>query len=454
MNIPNTVRTYLARKGGQYRTRTVRPGTGFTETATLARLPFDKLARSLVVKSGKAYLMAITRADHELDLDKLNKLFKREFALCNAAEIAELFPNCASDYLPPMAEAYGLRAILDRTLMEQDEVYFCTGAEGVFIHASMDDFRRLQEDAWYKQSIIRDDEPRQAEVVAHDAKSVYKQRVESVNDLPAMPGLATEIMRIRNNPYSHAAELAAVIEQDPSLSAQLVRYALSPLYGYQGKVESVEQAIVRVLGMDFVLDIAFGLSLGKTFKNPKEGPIGLRAFWHHAIHCAALTQALCNAIDYNRRPPPGMGYLAGLLHNFGFLLLGHLFPDQFKRLNKAIADEPERSVHDIEREQTGVTHNELGLWLMDAWEMPREIIDAVEHHHDPEHKSDYSIYSSLVYIANCLLKRHGIGDAETMDIPADLLARVGLDQVKVEVALASVLEDSEGMEFMAAKMAA
>ena len=95
-----------------------------------------------------------------------------------------------------------------------------------------------------------------------------------------------------------------------------------------------------------------------------------------------------------------------------------------------------------------MTHNELGLWLMDAWDMPREIIEAVEHHHDPDHKSDYSIYSSLVYIANCLLKRHDIGDADTMNISPELLARVGLDEVKVEVALASVMQDSTGLPFM------
>ncbi len=95
--------------------------------------------------------------------------------------------------------------------------------------------------------------------------------------------------------------------------------------------------------MDLVQDIAFGLALGKALNNPKDGPLGLNAFWKHAVYCAALTQTLCNSVEYSRRPPVGLGYMAGLLHNFGILLLGHLFPDQFERLNKAVQQNPGRS---------------------------------------------------------------------------------------------------------------
>lgn len=452
MNIPDTVRSFLATRGGQYKSRAVPAGRDFNETAEIAKIEPYRIARAVLVKSGKAILMAVIRSDQELDLAKIAILFKREFTLCSDSEAAQLIPT-DEGYLPPLAEPYGLRAIIDKSLTHCEDLFFTSGNAGQFIYASRDDFLRLHTDSWKKHTIVTGIESH-GEAVEVDANGAYKRKVEGVGELPAMPGLASEIIRIRNNPYSQASELAAVIEQDPSLSAQLIRYALSPLYSYQGKVVSVEQAIIRVLGMDFVLDIAFGLALGKRFNNPKEGPIGLKAFWSHAVLTAALTQTLCNAIDYSRRPPPGVGYLAGLLHNFGLLLLGHLFPDQFRRLNSALTAQPERPIYDVEREELGVTHNEMGLWLMDAWDMPREITEAVQHHHNPDHRSDFSIFANLVYIANALLRRHGIGDASSMAIPDELLKRVGLDQVKVELALASVMADQEGMAFMASKMAA
>jgi HD-like signal output (HDOD) protein len=146
--------------------------------------------------------------------------------------------------------------------------------------------------------------------------------------------------------------------------------------------------------------------------------------------------------------------MAGLLHNFGILLLGHLFPVQFERLNQAVQANPERSLRELERETVGVSHTELGLWLMDAWDMPKEIIDAVTEHHNPGHRGEYSVYANLVYIANALLKRHRLGDGESVDIPAQLLQRFGLDEVKLRNALRTVLGDRDGLEFMAVKMAA
>jgi HD-like signal output (HDOD) protein/prolyl-tRNA editing enzyme YbaK/EbsC (Cys-tRNA(Pro) deacylase) len=455
MNIPTTVRTYLATKNGQYKVRVVQPADSFESTLAAARLSPAQVARTVLMKSGSAYLMAIVPADREVDPEALKRLFKRDFTPCSDAEVQELMPNCAADYLPPLAEPYGLKAIQDKRLRALENVYFTAGVPELFVRASRDDFAKLQVDAWRGYDISRESvkaPPADAGVAA--IRDAIKRKVQSVNTLPTMPGIAAEIIRLRNNPYSHASELAAVIEQDPSLSAQLLRYATSPLYAYQGKVESVEQAIVRVLGMDFVYDIAFGLSLGKTFRNPKEGPLGLNAFWHHAVRCATLTQALCNAVEYSRRPPPGVGYLAGLLHNFGFLLLGHLFPEQFERLNRTLAEQPDCDLEALEREVVGVTHTELGLWLMDAWDMPKEIIEAVSEHHNPAHRSDYSIYANLVCVANALLKRQGIGDAATTEVPAALLTRIGLGEQELVRALGTLLKDEEGLDFIARKMAA
>jgi HD-like signal output (HDOD) protein/prolyl-tRNA editing enzyme YbaK/EbsC (Cys-tRNA(Pro) deacylase) len=455
MNIPSTVRSFLANSRVRFKGRQTSPADTFEAAVELAGISPSRVIKPVMVKAGGAYLMAVIRADQELSLESLNDLFKREFTLCSEAQLLELFPNCDQQALPPLAEPYGLRSIVDESIVAMSSLYFATGASGLFISTSGAEFvSKLHEGCWKGRSIVKGVKGIVRGSNVTTPEEAMRQKVESINDLPAMPGLAAEIIRIRNNPYAHASELSAVIEQDPSLSAQVVRYASSPLYAYQGKITSVEQAIVRVLGMDFVEDLAFGLSLGKAFNNPKEGPLGLDNFWQHSLYCATMTQALCNQIDYAVRPPPSIGYLAGLLHNFGILLLGHLFPAQFDRLNRAVSAEPHRSLQELERENIAVSHTELGLWLMAAWDMPKEIVEAVNEHHNAEHRSDYSVYANLIFIANALLRRHGIGDAESMDIPVALLERFGLDDEKLELALATVLEGREGLEFMAGKMAA
>ncbi|MGM0595243.1 MAG: HDOD domain-containing protein [Pseudomonadota bacterium] len=449
MNIPATVKTYLASSGGRFKGRQINGADTLDGMIATAKIPPQHVAKPVLLKSGKAYLMAILRADQQLDLAAIERLFKRKFERCGQDEVQAKLSDCDPAVPPPLAEPYGLRAIMDKSLDGMEQIFFATGVPGLLIGTSGADFAKLHANTWQSHRIAAVEE----ETASGSEREQMRRKVRQVSELPAMPGLAAELIRIRNNPYAHASELAAVIEQDPSLAAQLMRYATSPLYAYQGKLESVEQAIVRVLGMDFVLDIAFGLALGKAFNNPKSGPLGLNSFWRHAVYCAALTQTLCNAIDYTRRPPAGMGYLSGLLHNFGILLLGHLFPAQFKRLNRAVAENPERGILELERETIGVSHTELGLWLMDAWDMPKEVIATVTEHHDPKSDGDFSTYANLVYIANALLKRHGIGDGESMEIPAELKERFGLSDEQLEIALGSVLEGREGLEFMAAKMA-
>lgn len=453
MNIPASVRNYLARKGGQYKVYAAPAGQSFADAVRAARVPVQKLVRSVVLKDGANYLMAVYPAAHRLDLATLNSSARRNFAPCSVAEANGLLQDCdAAAAPPPLGAAYGLKMIVDQAVEDLDEVYFGAGAANLFLRASGDDFIRLTDGALRGHRISHP--VAKAAAPQEPGRETMKRQVEKVSTLPPMPGIAVQIVKLRNNPYANANELSAVIEQDPSLMAQLLRYAASPFYAYQGKLTSVEQAIVRVLGMDFVMDFAFGLSLGKSFRNPKDGPLGLDNFWRDALHVAALTQALCNNLEFSRRPAPGVAYMAGLLHNFGFLLLGHLFPQQFERLNKAVAEQPERPVLELERELLGVTHTELGLWLMDAWNMPKEIVETVREHHNDEYRGDYAIYPNLVNLANRLLKRFGIGDAVSIELPEALLDAIGIDEVQAEAALGTVLQMREGLQFMARKMAA
>lgn len=452
MNIPTTVRNYLARKGGQYKVHAATAGLPLADAVRAARVPVQKLVRSTVLKDGSSYLMAIYPATQRLELAVLNGNSRRNFAPCSNEELATLLADCEAAALPPLGEPYGLKLIVDRAVDELDEVFFTPGIGHLFVRAQQVDFTRLTGGALRGHRISSPITT--ATTPAETKRESMKEKVEQVHTLPPMPGIATQILALRNNPYANAAELTAVIEQDPSLTAQLLRYAASPFYAYQGKLTSVEQAIVRVLGMDFVMDFSLGLALGKSFRNPKDGPLGLDNFWRDALHVAALTQTLCNAIEFSRRPSPGIAYMAGLLHNFGFLLLGHLFPQQFDRLNKAVAAQPERSILDLEREIVGVTHTEMGLWLMDAWNLPKEIVETVREHHNGDYRGDFAIYPNLVHLANRLLKRFDIGDASSIDLPVELLAEVGLSEEQVEAALGTVLQMREGLQFMARKMAA
>lgn len=289
-----------------------------------------------------------------------------------------------------------------------------------------------------------------------------RRRIEQVYELPPMPEMARRVLQLRNNPDASINELAAIVEIDPSLAAQVVRYAASPFYAYRGKINSIHDAITRVLGFDMVMNMALGLATGKSFHNPCDGPLGLQAFWQHAVYTATLAQALAKRMPPKLRPQPGMAYLAGLLHNFGFLLLGHMFPPEFKLLNKLVAAHPETPVTALEKCVLGMGqaqnllemgHAQIGAWLMQSWCMPEEIIVTLREHHNPDYAGDHALFPHLVMLADHVLKGRDIGDAPDAFLPPMSLSMLELSEDIVRDTAEQLFMDCSTLDILAQQLA-
>jgi len=279
-----------------------------------------------------------------------------------------------------------------------------------------------------------------------------KLRISRLKRLPPMPEMARRIVQLNSQPNSSVKDLVSVVELDPSLTMQVMRYASSPFFGYRGKVDSVHTAISRVLGYNMVMNLALGVTAAKSFKIPKNVPLGLEAFWRHAVYSAALVQALSTALPAEIRPPAGLAYLAGLLHNFGHLLLGHLFKQEFLLLNKFIAREPARSVVDIEKEVLGADHTRIGAWLMKAWNLPEEVIVATREHHNEYYQGPHAVYSQLVMLSDLLLKQYDVSSEGPGEIPDSIMQMLELGDYQVAMISRQVFEDCAGLDSIAMQM--
>ncbi len=318
--VPITVKRFLFEKGIPYRFL-VHPGANTAAQAVRA-LGVDPaaVAVSRLLRDQDSTLLAVYPATVRLNLEQVNRDTGRNFHAVAPRDI----PGCYAEACLPLAQMYQLPALVDESLLTAEQVYFPLNAQ-VLCRIGGADFGALQGPQCIKHRFAPP-----AAAVVNDGRAERRQRIrarlEATDDLPAMPKVAHELLQLSVNPYANATDLAAIVEQDPSLAAQLLRYANSPLYGYRGQVESVRDVISRVLGYDLVMDVALGVSVGRSFRNPSEGPLGLEAYWRHGIYCASLTQQLAALVPSMQRPRPGMAYLAGLLHNFGILLFGPFIP--------------------------------------------------------------------------------------------------------------------------------
>jgi len=154
------------------------------------------------------------------------------------------------------------------------------------------------------------------------------------------------------------------------------------------------------------------------------------------------------------RPPAGLGYLAGLLHNFGFLILGHLFKREYCILSNLASDNPDVPLLEHERAVLGVEHGELGALLLEQWNMPQEIIVAVREHHREDYNGPHAVYPRLVMLADRMLKGLAMGDAASNELPPDLLDTLGLKEIQTVVVMGKLLEGVTDLNVMARALAA
>ena len=110
------------------------------------------------------------------------------------------------------------------------------------------------------------------------------------------------------------------------------------------------------------------------------------------------------------------------------------------------------SVIDLERQLFMTDHTEIGTWLMRKWDMPEEVITAVQKHHDENYRGEYAIYANLAQLADRLLQRLGIGDAGSEELPTALLADLGLQEADLMDAVQRLMESRSDLDSLASHM--
>lgn len=481
MFMAEKIKQHLARCAVTHERISHSPSKTLQQAADLAKIAHNEIARSLVLTDGKALYMVIIPLSHVLDFARLREMLGTQVALVPLAKLTRVFPDCEPGSIPVLGQLYGLKVVIDQYFKEIDRVYFEPGLRSCWIQMTGRDFVELHKQArWEPISLpvqrlsqgsganptnanpnTMDLEPIPADTLL--PVNQVKTRVSGIYELPPMPAMAIEILKLGQKPDATITELAKIVEMDPSLAAQVMRYASSAFFGYRGKIDSIQDAISRVLGFEPVMNIALGLAAGKSLRNSPDGPLGLQAFWRHAMFSAAMTQGLGKLATKEIGVKPGLAYLAGLLHNFGFLLLGHLFQPEFFMLNKLVAANPKTPITHLEKQiigmgqakdLLGMGHANMGAWLMETWNMPDEIVIALREHHNLDYQGEHAVYAQLVNLTDRLLCRYDIGDGDTVELPASLLQALGISKEQALMLLESTMESAEGLESMARQLAA
>ena len=261
-----------------------------------------------------------------------------------------------------------------------------------------------------------------------------KQRLEETLEIPPLPASSHRIIRLSSDKTANTDELCQVIALDPSLAAQVISWASSAYYGAPGSIESVEDAIIRVLGFDMVMNLALGLSMRNAFQTPEEGPRHYEDFWLDSVANAALMEALVKAMPVNNRPKIGHAYLAGLLYNFGYLAISTILPPHFSILSRYQEANAHLPSEIIEMQTLRFTKEQLGSWLLRYWSLPDNIWTAIRYSKKPHYYGEHDTLAKLLYISTQL--------RDDGDIEPSVLLEVGLTREEAEACRTHIYKKS------------
>lgn len=206
--------------------------------------------------------------------------------------------------------------------------------------------------------------------------STTKSKITELSSLPTIPVVISKLIGILKNENASMGELVETIRHDQSIISRIVSIANSPFFGYPGRINSIEQAVL-MLGFNLVRSISLSVSIFTMFPIPY---ITLKKMWAHSFKVASLSGLLCSKISINNS---GVCFLAGLLHDIGrgiFLAI-----NKSEHPLEGIETLPKLKAHELfeaEKLLFQCNHTDAARWFLEELFFPQEIILPVYYHHD------------------------------------------------------------------------
>lgn len=461
MWIVKSVKQYLINQGIKFRVRQLPPFRDLAEAQRGGLLEEGSVVKTVLLHDDFGLIMVVLPAQNALDVPRLRQLLKRELAIVEEREHQHLLKGMHPHFTPPLCSAYGIKSIVDEEIIGHPRIFFPAGDNTHLIETDLQNFHLLAQNATFLHGISRfTAEPAAAQAPAETKPAAspleaMQRRLAAIQTLPAMPDMARRLLLLKNNPYAHVDDLAQIVALDPSLTLQVVHYANSPLYGYGSNTSDLRQAIQR-LGFDMVLHLCLGIAACRSFRLPANGIVGLEEFWRLSLLGASLNQGIARALPKEMRPQSGVCHLAGLLHDFGLLLLGHLFAKEFATLGEVARSWPQASLVELEMELLGFHHGHLGAALLENWGFTDELVIPCREHHNGAYHGPHATLTHITQLSDQLLAEAGVNRHCPPDPEARraLAQALHLDEKKIGEIAQHLLGNSSSLTSMALHLAA
>lgn len=232
-----------------------------------------------------------------------------------------------------------------------------------------------------------------------------------IDTLPALPRLCTEMNQLIADPEVSLVKVARLVEQDPAMAAKVLHLVNSSFFGLPRRLTSIREAI-SYLGLNLLRNLVFSLAVFRAF----EGATKMAGFSHermqsHAMAVAHVAKRICPV-----RECADDAFISALLADVGQLVMASQLPAVFAEIIQNARVEG-ISLHGAEYARLGVSHAEIGAYLLGLWHLPYAVVEGVAHHHDAARIGRHRfIAADAAHIGHVLVQTCEVGAKDPFEV--------------------------------------
>lgn len=256
--------------------------------------------------------------------------------------------------------------------------------------------------------------------------------INTIENLPTLPDTYIKLNNaIENN--LDIDEITKIIENDQAISIDILHIVNSAFYGI--RTASIKTALMH-LGLGNIKNIILVSGICNDCNyigSDKE------TFWKHSSLCNRLFVKMYKTL-LNKKLPENFSS-AGLLHDIGKIIISQNYTEGYKKVVKLSNEKKEIQEYEIEKEVLGITHNELGAYLLNWWGIPQPVVEVALYHDEPSNGSDVNkelIY--MVHLANFYSWRI-LGEEWRASLDSNTFSFLGLSEEECEKFINDVMRE-------------
>jgi len=258
--------------------------------------------------------------------------------------------------------------------------------------------------------------------------------LKKIKQLPPLPESAMQIEAVYQNPNSTFKDMVKILEKDPLLTADILKAANSPLYGFSREINAINQA-VGLFGMGTVRGFALASIVKKSFTlNLSPYGINNEMFSMLSKKQHGLMTAWCI-----RKENKLLGILspAAFLVEIGKVLIAQQIILENKQKEFSDTLKELQDVEAAERLITNVDTPEVSATIFEHWRFESGLIETIRNCQNPDkvENEDDKRAAQILHVVRVAVPINGVITDDSIALAKELIIKYGLDMPSFEKAL-------------------